>query len=58
MTLAISSVPVLTGDVAERFVNICEYNSENLSSSEYDEEREKWVKSILMKAKERKNGQQ
>ena len=58
MALAISSVPVLTGDVAERFVNICEYNSENLSSSEYDEEREKWVKSILMKAKERKNGQQ
>ena len=58
MALAISSVPVLTGDVAERFVNICEYNSENLSSSEYDEGREKWVKSILMKARERKNGQQ
>ena len=58
MALAISSVPVLTGDVAERFVNICEYNSENLSSSEYDESREKWVKSILKKAKERKTGQQ
>lgn len=57
MALAISSVPVLTGDVAERFVEICEYNSKNLSSSEYDEGREKWVKSILKKAREHKKEQ-
>ena len=55
MALAISSVPVLTGDVAKRFVEICEYNSEHLASSEYDEGREKWVKSILNKSRERKN---
>jgi len=53
MALAISSVPVLTGDVAKRFVDICEYNSEHLSSSEYDKGREEWVKRILMKSKKR-----
>lgn len=55
MASAISSVPVLTGDVAKRFVNICEYNSEHLASSEYDAEREKWVKKILNKPNVCKN---
>ena len=55
MSLAISSVPVLTGEVAERFVDICEYNSEHLASSEYDEGRGKWVKNILNKSRERRN---
>ena len=55
MSLAISSVPVLTGEVAERFVDICEYNSEHLASSEYDEGREKWVKNILNKSRERRD---
>lgn len=55
MALVISSVPVLTGDVAERFVDICEYNSEHLASSEFDEERQKWVKNILKKSRDRRN---
>ena len=55
MALAISSVPVLTGKVAERFVDICEYNSEHLACSQYSEEREKWVKKILKKSKEFKS---
>lgn len=50
MASAISSVPALTGDVAKRFVDICEYNSEHLTSSEYDAEREKLVKKILNKS--------
>lgn len=50
MASAISCVPVLTGDVAKRFVDICEYNSKHLASSEYDAEREKWVKKILNKS--------
>jgi len=54
MALAISSVPVLTGEVAKRFVDICEYNSEHLASSEYDKGREEWVKRILMKSNKRK----
>lgn len=55
MTTVINSVPVLTGDVAERFVGICEYNSQHLASSEYSEDREKWVKEILSKAQEHKS---
>jgi len=49
MALPISSVPVLTGEVAERFVDICEKNSKYLSSTEYDIEREIWVKNILQR---------
>ena len=31
MALAISNVPVLTGDVADRFVKEAEYNAKNLA---------------------------
>lgn len=36
MALAISNVPVLTGDVADRFVKEAEYNAKHLAGSKYD----------------------
>lgn len=41
-------VPVLEGDEAERFDQICEMNSTR-ASSKYNEEKEEWVKAILKK---------
>lgn len=44
-----AGVPILTGEVAERFDKICQSNAEHFSSSEYDKEKEEWVKNILRK---------
>ena len=41
-------VPVLEGEVAKRFVDICDNNSK-LASSEYDKSRNDWVNNILSK---------
>lgn len=41
MAKAISNVPLLTGEVAERFVNEAEYNAKHLAGSKYDAEAHK-----------------
>lgn len=47
MALAISTVPVLTDDVAEDFVRQADYNSEHLAGSEYSADKEAWCLRII-----------
>lgn len=42
-------VPILTGEAAQRFDDICKSNSEALASSEYNKDREEWAKNIMSK---------
>lgn len=51
MALAISNVPVLTGDVAERFVNEAEYNAKNLAGSKFDADAQSKCLSILERSR-------
>ena len=47
MALAISTVPILTEDAAENFVNQSNYNSKHLAGSEYRAQKEAWCLSII-----------
>ena len=51
MALAISTVPVLTDDVANDFVRRSDFNSEHLAGSEYSAEKEVWCLKILENSK-------
>ncbi len=51
MALAISNVPVLTGDVADRFVKEAEYNAKNLAGSEYDADAQAKCMSIVERSR-------
>lgn len=51
MALAISNVPVLTGEVADRFVKEAEYNAKNLAGSKYDAEAQAKCKSIVERSR-------
>ena len=44
---SIGAVPVLTGEAAARFEDICDYNAEHLAASQYSEDRKECVKQIL-----------
>ena len=35
MAIPVTNIPVLTGEVAERFIEQCEYNAQHLRGSEY-----------------------
>jgi hypothetical protein len=35
MAIPVTNIPVLTGEVAERFIEHCEYNAQHLRGSEY-----------------------
>lgn len=42
MAIPITNIPILTGEVAERFISQCDYNARNLAGtcwSQKDEER-------------------
>jgi addiction module HigA family antidote len=47
MTLPIITIPVLTGEVAEEFLRLTEYNSKYLAGSEYSAEKEEWCCRIV-----------
>ena len=47
MALAISNVPVLTGEVADRFVKEAEYNAKKLAGSKHDAEAQAKCLSIV-----------
>lgn len=51
MALAISNVPVLTGDVADRFVKEAEYNAKNLAGSKYNVEAQARAMSIVERSR-------
>lgn len=51
MALAISNVPVLTGDVAERFIDRAEYNASHLAGSQYDASAEARCISIVERSR-------
>lgn len=40
MAIPVTNIPVLTGEVAERFIEQCEYNSQHLAGSEWSQEKE------------------
>lgn len=49
MALPIFNIPVLTGEVAEKFIEQCEYNSKYLAGSEWSQEREDRFNKIIEK---------
>lgn len=51
MALAISNVPVLTGEVADRFVKEAEYNANNLAGSKYDADAQAKCMSIVERSR-------
>lgn len=51
MALAISNVPVLTGDVADRFVKEAEYNAKHLAGSKYDANAQAKCMSIVERSR-------
>lgn len=51
MALAISNVPVLTGDVADRFVEEADYNAKHLAGSKYDADAQARCMSIVERSR-------
>lgn len=40
MAIPVTNIPVLTGEVAEQFIEQCEYNAQHLAGSEWSQEKE------------------
>ena len=51
MAKAISNVPLLTGEAAERFVNEAEYNAKHLAGSKYDAEAQTRAMNIIERSR-------
>ncbi len=51
MALSISNVPVLTGEVADRFVKEAEYNAKHLAGSKYDANAQAQCMSIVERSR-------
>ena len=47
MAIPVTNIPVLTGEVAERFIEQCEYNAKHLAGSEYRGEFEERMKKVV-----------
>jgi len=47
MAIPVTNIPVLTGEVAERFIEMCDYNAKHLAGSEWSQEREDRFKAVL-----------
>ena len=52
MAIPVTNIPVLTGEVAERFIEQCEYNAEHLRGSEWSQEEEDVFYAILARSEE------
>ena len=52
MAIPVTNIPVLTGEVAERFVKQCDYNAKHLRGSEWSQEKEDAFISIKMRSEE------
>ncbi len=40
MAIPVTNIPVLTGEVAEQFIEQCEYNAQHLAGAEWSQEKE------------------
>lgn len=49
MAIPVTNIPVLTGEVAERFIEQCEYNSQHLRGSQWTQEGEDRFRAIIEK---------
>lgn len=49
MAIPITNIPVLTGEIAERFIAQCEYNARELRGTLWSEERENRFKAFMEK---------
>lgn len=54
MAIPITNIPVLTGEVAKRFINQCEYNAKHLAGSEWNQEEEDMFNKVITQFKNRK----
>ena len=52
MAIPVTNIPVLTGEVAERFIEQCEYNSKHLAGLEWSQEREDRFNRIMARSLE------
>ncbi len=52
MAIPVTNIPVLTGEVAEHFIESCEYNSKHLRGSEWSQEKEDAFKKIIARTEE------
>ena len=52
MSIPVTNIPVLTGEVAERFIEQCEYNAKYLRGSEWTQEKEDRFNAIMERSKE------
>jgi len=50
MALPVTNIPVLTGEVAERFIEQCEFNSQHLQGSEWSQEKEDSFNAIMARS--------
>ena len=50
MAIPVTNIPVLTGEVAERFIEQCEYNAKHLAGSEYRGEFKDIYKDIIARS--------
>ena len=50
MAIPVTNIPVLTGEVAERFIEQCEYNARYLRGSEYRGEVEDIYKDVIARS--------
>ena len=54
MAIPVTNIPVLTGEVAERFIAMCDYNAKYLAGSEWNQEDEDEFNRIIEKFNNRK----
>ena len=52
MAIPVTNIPVLTGEVAERFIKQCEYNAKHLAGSEWSQEKEDEFNYIMKRSLE------
>jgi hypothetical protein len=52
MAIPVTNIPVLTGEVAQRFIEQCEYNAKHLAGSEWSQEREDRFNRIMERSLE------
>ena len=52
MAIPVTNIPVLTGEVAEHFIEQCEYNAKHLAGSEWSQEKEDWFNRIMERSLE------
>ena len=50
MAIPVTNIPVLTGEVAERFIEQCEYNAKHLAGSEYRGEFKDIYKDVIARS--------